>query len=41
VLDGIGFSSDPNLHHFEFKTQVHATVRRKSGAILKSREGHP
>lgn len=37
VLDGVGFSSDPNLHHFEFKTQVHATVRGKSGELIQSR----
>jgi len=30
VLDGVGFSSDPNLHHFEFRSQVHATVRGQS-----------
>ena len=39
VLEGTGFASDPNLHHFEFKTQVHATVRRKPGAIMDERGG--
>jgi LPS export ABC transporter protein LptC len=37
VLEGVGFASDPDLHHFEFKTQVHATVRGKSGALIESR----
>ena len=37
VLEGTGFASDPNLHHFEFKTQVHATVRGHSGALPESR----
>lgn len=39
VLEGIGFTSDPNLRHFEFRSRVNATVRSKSGAILESREG--
>jgi LPS export ABC transporter protein LptC len=38
VLEGTGFASDPELHHFEFKTQVRATVRGKSGALIESRE---
>jgi LPS export ABC transporter protein LptC len=33
VLEGTGFTSDPNLHHFEFKTRVHATVRGKTAAL--------
>ncbi|HUK64972.1 MAG TPA: LPS export ABC transporter periplasmic protein LptC [Dongiaceae bacterium] len=33
VLEGIGFSSDPGLHHFEFRTQVHATVHGRPGAL--------
>ena len=37
VLTGVGFESDPNLEHFEFKRQVQATVRTRSGGIL---EGH-
>ena len=36
VLEGTGFESDPNLHHFEFKTQVHATVRGRTGAQIES-----
>jgi len=40
VLEGTGFASDPELHHFEFKTQVHATVRGNSGALIESRKGH-
>jgi LPS export ABC transporter protein LptC len=39
VLEGTGFASDPSLHHFEFKTQVHATVRGRSGALIQSRGG--
>ena len=39
VLDGTGFASDPNLHHFEFKTQVHATVRGRAGALPENRGG--
>ncbi|HET9327031.1 MAG TPA: LPS export ABC transporter periplasmic protein LptC [Candidatus Eisenbacteria bacterium] len=35
VLTGIGFESDPNLEHFEFKKQVQATVRTRSGGILE------
>jgi LPS export ABC transporter protein LptC len=38
VLTGVGFESDPDLHHFEFKTRVKATVRTRSGGILE--EGH-
>lgn len=37
ALEGVGFSSDPNLRHFEFRSQVNATVRSKSGAILETR----
>lgn len=37
ALEGVGFSSDPNLRHFEFRSQVNATVRGKSGAILETR----
>ena len=35
VLTGVGFESDPDLHHFEFKTKVKATVRTRSGGILE------
>ena len=39
VLEGIGFASDPDLHHFEFKTQVHATVHGTSGSLIEQRKG--
>jgi LPS export ABC transporter protein LptC len=35
VLTGYGFESDPELHHFEFKHQVHALVRTRSGGLLE------
>lgn len=38
VLSGVGFSSDPNLRHFEFRSRVNATVRSKSGATIETRE---
>ncbi len=37
VLEGTGFQSDPDLHHFEFKTQVRATVRTRTGALIPTR----
>ena len=37
VLMGIGFESDPELRHFEFKTKIEATIRTRSGALLESR----
>jgi len=37
VLEGLGFQSDPELRHFEFKQQVRATVRTKAGTILEPR----
>ncbi len=37
VLMGIGFESDPDLRHFEFKTKIEATIRTRSGALLESR----
>ena len=37
-LEGVGFSSDPDLHHFEFRTQVNATVRTRSGALIETRK---
>jgi LPS export ABC transporter protein LptC len=36
VLEGIGFQSDPDLHHYEFKSRVHATVRGNQGALIES-----
>jgi len=38
VLSGYGFESDPELTHFEFKRQVSATVRTRSGGVLTPRE---
>jgi LPS export ABC transporter protein LptC len=37
ALEGVGFSSDPKLEHFEFRSQVDATVRSKSGALIETR----
>lgn len=37
VLTGVGFESDPELRHFEFKKQVNAVVRTRSGGLLESR----
>ena len=37
ALEGVGFSSDPGLRHFEFRSQVNATVRSKPGASLETR----
>jgi LPS export ABC transporter protein LptC len=31
VLEGVGFESDPNLHHFEFRGDIRATVRPGAG----------
>jgi LPS export ABC transporter protein LptC len=39
VLTGYGFESDPELKHFEFKRQVKAVVRTRSGGTLERREG--
>jgi LPS export ABC transporter protein LptC len=39
VLEGTGFASDPALHHFEFKTRVHATVQGRPGALPEPRGG--
>lgn len=41
VLEGVGFESDPGLKHFEFRTQVRATVRTAPGAVLETREDRP
>jgi len=44
VLDGIGFSSDPELHHYEFVSKVHATITNKPGDLKEphaaSRSAH-
>jgi LPS export ABC transporter protein LptC len=39
VLTGYGFESDPGLRHFEFKRQVRALVRTRSGGLLEQHEG--
>ena len=46
VLEGVGFESDPNLEHFEFRHKVRATVRPGAGQIaapqqLRSGAGKP
>ena len=33
VLTGVGFESDPELKHFEFKSRVRAQVRTRSGEL--------
>ena len=38
VLTGVGFESDPQLRHFEFRSQVNATVRTRTGGLVE--EGH-
>lgn len=40
ALEGVGFSSDPALQHFEFRSRVDATVRSKSGAVVAPRGNH-
>lgn len=37
VLEGVGFAGDPELHHFEFKTQVHATVSADARGLADSK----
>ncbi len=39
VLTGYGFESDPELRHFEFKRDVSALVRTRSGGIIGPPEG--
>jgi LPS export ABC transporter protein LptC len=39
VLTGRGFESDPNLKHFEFKSDVKAVVRTQSGGRIDSKGG--
>jgi len=36
-LTGYGFESDPGLKHFEFKRQVQAVVRTRSGGTLEKK----
>jgi LPS export ABC transporter protein LptC len=40
ALEGVGFSSDPDLKHFEFRSKVNATVRSKSGALIETGGNH-
>jgi LPS export ABC transporter protein LptC len=35
VLSGVGFESDPNLKHYQFRTQVTGTVRSRVETFLK------
>ena len=35
VLTGVGFESDPQLKHFEFRSKVNATVRSNSGGLIE------
>jgi LPS export ABC transporter protein LptC len=35
VLTGVGFESDPQLRHYEFKSKVNATVRTKPGGLME------
>src|SRR5258706_14772121 len=41
-LTGYGVESDPNLKHFEFKSNVKAVVRSQSGGVIRDRKtgGH-
>jgi LPS export ABC transporter protein LptC len=39
VLEGVGFQSDPNLEHFEFRHQVRATVRPGAAQIVAPGSG--
>ena len=39
VLEGVGFQSDPNLEHFEFRENVRATVRPGAARISSPRGG--
>lgn len=41
ALEGVGFSSDPGLKHFEFRSRVNATVRSKPGALVEPRKETP
>jgi len=34
ILEGIGFESDPNLEHFEFRHAVRATVQPGSARVI-------
>src|SRR5262245_9016886 len=39
VLTGYGFESDPELKHFEFKREVKAVVRTRSGGTIEKQGG--
>ena len=34
VLTGVGFESDPDLKHYQFRSQVNATVRSRTESLL-------
>jgi len=38
VLEGVGFESDPNLHHFEFRGDIRATVQPGAGRAVAPRQ---
>jgi LPS export ABC transporter protein LptC len=38
VLEGVGFESDPNLEHFEFRHQIRATVQPGAGALATPKQ---
>jgi LPS export ABC transporter protein LptC len=40
VLEGVGFESDPNLQHFEFRGNIRATVRPGAGTTSPSPGGN-
>jgi LPS export ABC transporter protein LptC len=40
TLEAVGFSGDPDLKHFEFRSQVNATVRSRSGALIEKGGSH-
>jgi LPS export ABC transporter protein LptC len=39
VLTGVGFESDPELKHYEFKSRVRAQVRTRSGELTGPQGG--
>jgi len=41
VLEGVGFESDPNLEHFEFRGDIRATVRPGAGKNPTRPSGEP
>ena len=41
VLTGVGFESDPDLKHYQFRTRVNATVRSKTQTLLGPERDKP